>query len=587
MRWSLDALYEGFDTENFAKDLAACKEMVKKIKDWAEDNLDKEDDAQQKIETFLHMENDFLQIFMKLYSFSELTLSVDAKNERALQIVEALENELTEITEPQVRFQKWLGALEDLEKFIGKSKLLQEHQFYLEELRQKNQYLLTENEEIVIAKMKNTGSNAWTKMQELLTSTLMVDIALEGENKKLPLPIVRNMAYDSKPEVRKKAYEAELKAYEKIDAASAASLNGIKGEVITLSKLRGYNSPLKKTLIDSRMDEETLEAMMKAIEEKLPTFHRYYQKKASLLGYTGGLPFYEMFAPMGESDMRFSYEEAKKFIIENFGSFSNNLKAFAKKAFENDWIDAEPREGKRGGAFCANLHSIKESRILANFTGSLNDVMTLAHELGHGYHGECLKNESHLNSDYPMPIAETASIFCETIIKDAALKRATKEEALTILESDLSSAGQVIVDIYSRFLFEKQLFEKREKGSLSLRELKEIMLWAQKEAYGEGLDHQWLHPYMWVCKPHYYSGDYNFYNFPYAFGLLFAKGLYAIYLKEGEGFVEIYDKLLGLTGKQNIVDVARIVHVDVRNKEFWLTSLELIEKDIEKFMALK
>ena len=587
MRWNLDSLYTGFDAESFEEDIKSCRAMIHKMKEWAEQELCSQDNGLKKIEAFLSMENAFLQLFTKIHSFAELTLSVDAKNERALQIVEQLEDELTELTTPQVLFQKWIGNLESFEELMASSELLKGHQFYLQQLRKQNQYLLSEAEELLIAKMKNTGSNAWTKLQELLTSTLTVDLEEAGEMKQLPLPVVRNLAYESDPVIRKKAYEAELKAYEKIEASSAACLNGIKGEVITLSKARGYSSPLEKTLLDSRMDQETLEAMISAMGDKLPAFHRYYRKKAALLGHEGGLPFYDLFAPLGKADMRFTYEEARGFIVNNFKSFSNKLANYADKAFEKQWIDSEPREGKRGGAFCANLHSIKESRILANFTGTFNDVMTLAHELGHGYHGECLKEESHLNSDYPMPIAETASIFCETIIKDAALKQASEDEAFTILESGISGAGQVIVDIYGRYLFESELFRKRETGSLSVRELKEMMLWAQKEAYGPGLDHQWLHPYMWVVKPHYYSADYNFYNFPYAFGLLFAKGLYAKYLKTGSDFVETYDHLLAATGKNSIADIARLVNEDLRQKDFWLASLQLIEEDIEQFIALK
>ncbi|MBZ4668564.1 MAG: family oligoendopeptidase, partial [Defluviitaleaceae bacterium] len=379
---------------------------------------------------------------------------------------------------------------------------------------------------------------------------------------------------------------AELKAYDKIAEASAASLNGIKGEVITESKMRGYHSPLEMTLIHSRMDQETLDAMFSSIMESLPSFRKYLKKKAELLGHKNGIPFYDLFAPMGEVEMKFTYEEAKDFIVKNFSKFSPALGNFAKNAFEKRWIDAEPRDGKRGGAFCSNIHAIKESRILSNFTGTFNDVVTLAHELGHGYHGECLKNETYLNSDYPMPIAETASIFAETIIINAALKEASPEEAFAILESDLMSSTQVIVDIYSRFLFEDELFKRREHGSLSVNELKKMMLESQKEAYGEGLDENYLHPYMWVCKPHYYYADYNYYNFPYAFGLLFSKGLYALYLERGETFVKEFDDLLAATGKSNLVDVAKKMNIDLHSVEFWKNSLKLIEKDIDKFIHL-
>src|SRR5699024_2125153 len=293
-----------------------------------------------------------------------------------------------------------------------------------------------------------------------------------------------------------------------------------------------------------------------------------------------------LFAPIGEVDMSFSYEEAINYIVNNFRSFSDKLADFVQNAYENNWLDVEPRDGKRGGAFCANLHPIGESRVLANFDGSFSSMITLAHELGHAYHGLNLRQESILNSRYPMPIAETASIFCETIVVNAALKEATDKERLSILESSISDAGQVIVDIYSRYLFETELFNRRKSHPLSVDELKSIMMDAQLKAYGHGLDKNILHPYMWINKSHYYSAGLNFYNFPYAFGLLFSKGLYAEYLNKGEGFIEEYDDLLNATGKNNIKDVALRMDVDVHNPEFFRNSLKLIEKDIEEFIEL-
>lgn len=587
MRWNLDVLYTSFDSPECRQDWdKLCREMDE-IKSWAAKELASQDDAVVKMEAYLAKMTSILQTQTRLYSYAELTASVDAKNERALQLAERVQTQSVELVEPNVKFQAWLGSLPDLDGLISKSELLKTHRYMLTELSEKSKYMLSEKEEIILAKMKNTGSNAWTKLQELLTSTLLVELTDGGETKQLPLPVVRNMAYEKDPALRKKAYEAELAAYPKIEESSAASLNGIKGEVITVAKLRGYESALDKTLKDSRMDKETLDAMLDAIRESLPTFHRYYRKKAEILGHADGkLPFYDLFAPVGNADMRFTYQEARDFIVKHFGSFSEKLANYAARAFDNQWIDAETREGKRGGAFCANLHIVGESRIMANFTGSYNDVSTLAHELGHGYHGECLVQEAFFNSDYPMPIAETASILCETIIAKAALQQATPEEAFAILENDISGAGQVIVDIYSRFLFESELFARREQGSLSVNELKELMLQAQKDAYGDGLNPDLLHPYMWVCKPHYYSADYNYYNFPYAFGLLFAKGLYAVYLERGEAFVEQYDQLLSVTGKMNIADVAAIMDVDVRSIDFWRNSLALIAKDIETFVKL-
>ncbi|MBV1709368.1 MAG: M3 family oligoendopeptidase, partial [Erysipelothrix sp.] len=522
----------------------------------------------------------------KLSQFASLTSATDARNEVALDYLNKLNMKSTALTQPSVVFQTYLKGLDSLESIIETSPKLKDYAFYLEQIKLRSKYMLSEKEEVAISKMTMTGSTAWSNLQNKLSSTLMVDVVLDGEKKSLPLPAVRNLAYSEDKEKRLAGYHAEMDAYKKIEESSAAALNGIKGEVVTLCELRGFESALEETLIKSRMDKETLDAMLTAMREYLPAFRKYLRRKGELLGHSDGLPFYDIFAPMGEVNMTYSYSEAMDFIISQFGTFSQRLADFTRNAYNKAWLDVEPREGKRGGAFCANLHTIKESRILSNFDGSFSNMTTLAHELGHAYHGANLVDESVLNSRYPMPIAETASIFCETIVVNAALKKASKQEQLAILESSISDSTQVIVDIYSRFLFESTLFEQRKNSVVSVAKLKELMFSAQREAYGDGLDQNYLHPYMWINKPHYYSAGLNFYNFPYAFGLLFSKGLYAEYLKRGDEFVEQYDALLNATGKELIADVAMRMNVDVRNPDFFRSSLALIEKDIEKFIEL-
>ena len=326
--------------------------------------------------------------------------------------------------------------------------------------------------------------------------------------------------------------------------------------------------------------------MFSAIKKYIPEFQNYLIAKGKYLHHENGLPFYDLFAPIGTHSKKYTYEEGCEFVLANFKQFSDKLYQVAKNAMDNSWIDVEPKDGKVNGAFCADLYPIKAFRVMLNYTGNLGDVTTLAHELGHGYHAMCATDENILNIDAPMPLAETASTFCETIVNNAALAIASKEEAITILESALQDATQVICDIYSRFLFESTLFDTRVDHPLSVDELKEAMIKAQKEAYGNGLDHNYLHPYMWLIKPHYYSAGLNFYNFPYAFGLLFAKGLYAKYLEDKAYFVEHYDHLLASAGKMSIVDVCKLMNIDVESETFWINSLEIIKKDIEAFVTL-
>ena len=422
----------------------------------------------------------------------------------------------------------------------------------------------------------------WEKQWNQISSTLTADY----KGSKIPLTEVRNLAYDKSQEVRKAAYEAEMKAYSKIEQPCAFCMNGIKGEVITLAEMRGYKSPLDMTLKESRIDEKILDAMFSAVEEKLDKLRDYFLIKSRALGHDGPLPFYDLFAPVVKSDKVYTVEEARDFVLKCFYGFSRDLGDFAESAFEKRWLDLMPKKGKVGGAYCETIHSMKESRILANFGGAFDDVITIAHELGHAFHNTRLFELSELNSFYPMPIAETASTFCESIVVNEALKSADDNEKINILENDIMGLTQCVVDIYSRFLFEDSVFNKRKEGTLSCEELSALMLEAQKKAYGKGLDENCLHKYMWVCKPHYYDGEFNYYNFPYAFGALLSKGLYSLYKKMGEDFLPLYDKVLGASSTMPLADVAEIAGIDIYSREFWLTGLDEIIREIDELKKM-
>lgn len=583
--WSLKELYTSFTSKEFLEDLDKVDKNINDLKVFSE-NLNKDSDSLKSLEDIINKLENIYLLISKVASFASLTVSADSKNVEGRKYLDVINNKNSLLAEPLTKIYKWIASVENIDEIINKSTLLKNHEFIIREIISKNKYMLSDKEEAIIAKMRTTGSDAWSNYKDYLISTHKVDINVDGKEESLPLTVVLNMAYSKDPEVRKKAYEAEIKSYEKIEEGVAAALNGIKGEVITTSELKGYKSPLHMTLEESRMDEDILNAMLTAIKESLPTFRKYLKRKAEILGHKNGLPFYDLYAPVIEKEMKFTFEEGKAFVEKNFRKFSDNLADFVLKAFENNWLDVYPKEGKVGGAFCASIKDIKESRILLNYGNSFSDIVTMAHELGHGFHGECLNNETMLNSEYPMTLAETASNFCEILIKKSAVKEASKEEAFAILEAEISDCNQVIVDIYSRFLFESEVFEKRKESSLSVEEINNAMLNAQKEAYGDGLDSNYLHKYMWTWKPHYYYATANFYNFPYAFGNLFAKGLYAEYLKRGDSFCKEYEELLAVTGKNMVADVTKIMNIDVHDVNFWRNSLKLIEEDIEKFIEL-
>lgn len=584
--WNLDALYKGFDDPQFLADLKKCEGITKRYQSLIETHLTHHNNEVESIEAFLTALVDDVTILRRIGAFGHLSFTTNSKSKEALMTKSKVLKFDSMLTEPRVVFKIWLKEITSLESLASKSKLIHEHRFFLKELIASTAHMMSPKEEILASKLGATGASAWETLQSKASSQLAYDVPLPEGTQQMPIMAIRNLAFSGDRALRKIGYETELKAYETHAEVSAAALNGIKGEVLTLSALRKFESPLDETLFNSRMTRKTLDMMLQTMEKFLPEFRRYMKAKSKLLGNDGPMPFYDMFAPVSESDQSYTIAEARNFIVTYFADFSSDLSKFADKCFEEQWIDFEPRAGKVGGAFCSNIPSINQSRVLLNFTGKLKNVLTIAHELGHAFHGDRIMSESILNTSYPMPLAETASIFCETIVRNAVLKNADDDLKLSILENSLSSATQVIVDILSRYYFETAVFEERKDHPLSVAELKELMINAQKRAYGDGLDGNYLHPFMWLNKNHYYYATRNFYNFPYAFGLLFATGLYAKYLTDPAQFLPKYDEMLKATGKMNIVEVCAIMDINPEDEAFWTSSLEKIKEDVDAFEAI-
>ena len=585
IRYNLNALYSGFDSAAFQDDLKKIKTNLDQFTQYVNENLNEYDDFEDKLSYILNFTQENNALVRKVFAFISLTRSADTINEEANRYLAKVQMMLADATVTFTKAEKFIGKFEYLAEISDKPEF-SDYKFYLQRTKENVKYLLNDETEALISKMQQTGSSAWGQLQSLLTSKLDVEVTINGETKTMPVPMVGNLLRSSDATVRKAAYDGLQKAYPKIEDSVAACLSNIKGEVNFTSKLRGFESALHESLKVSKTKKETLDAMVTAMYEYLPHFHKYLRRKAELLGHEGGLPIYDLGAPLGNVERSFTYEEAQDFIIKNFSTFSEKLANLAKKAFDEEWIDVYPRKGKVGGAFCANIPPIKESRVLLNFNGNLGDVVTLAHELGHAYHGDCIFNENILNTSYPMPVAETASTFCETIVMNAVIEESAEEEKIALIEEALQDQTAIICDILSRFIFEKEVFEKRLDHPLSSTELQEIMKAAVKESYGDGLNHDYVNPYAWLNKPHYYSAGLSFYNWPYAFGLLFAKGLYAQYLKDKESFLASYDELLASTGKLYVEDVAKLAHIDVTKVDFWRSSLEIIKQNIDLFLEL-
>ncbi|HLJ32085.1 MAG TPA: M3 family oligoendopeptidase [Ktedonobacteraceae bacterium] len=587
--WDMTPVYPSLESSEFAQGFAHATRAIADLAQlfdaqhiMQQPSLTVNDALVHTFEAVIARYNSVLDEIHTLTTYIECFVTTNTQDTLAQAKLSELEQAGVILSKLGTRFTAWIGSL-DVENLIEQSSVAREFAFMLRRAKEKATHLMTPPEETLAAELGVTGSSAWSKLHSNVTSQITVKIHLRGEARELPMSAIRSLASDEERETRHRAYDAELTGWKQAALPLAAAMNSIKGEVNTLTKKRGWESPLAASLFSNNIDRATLDAMLEAAYESFPDFRRYLHAKAHLLGLPR-LAWYDLFAPVGKSTKVWEYEDATNFIVEQFGTFSSRLANFAARAFREQWIDAEPRPGKVDGAFCIPLRK-DESRVLANFRPTYEGTSTLAHELGHGYHNLNLAHRPALQRGTPMTLAETASIFCETIVREATLRSVDAQEQLSILEASLQGSSQVVVDITSRFLFEQRVFEKRQQRELSIEELNTLMLDAQRETYGDGLNEAALHPYMWAMKPHYYS-TYSFYNYPYMFGLLFGLGLYARYQEDPDTFKKGYDELLSSTGLADAATLAAHFGIDIRSTAFWRSSLDIIRRDIERFEML-
>ena len=588
-RWSVADVHQSFDARSFTDAMESAGAGVTRLEALFEElnvraitprpvqSADGEA-ADSVISTF----NTVVEAQEILGAYIYATVSTDSRNERAQGLLSEMETLDARVSPLLARLADWVAAL-GTEQLATVSTEARDHLGPLERLQARAEHQMSEVEEGLYSELGTTGSSAWGRLQGDLTSQLSTEVHLPTGTKTMPMAAVRGLSTDSDLNVRKAAYEAEMRAWPTIAVACAAAMNSIKGEANVVNRRRKWKQPLDASLYSNNVSLETFNAMQSAVHASLPDFRRWMRVKAKLVGDTNGLSWWNLSAPLSISPGPISWDQGISLVKGAFASYSDRLSHLVDRSINEQWLDAEPREGKVGGAFCMSFVDDR-SLVLLNWSGSVDSAQVTAHELGHAYHNTQLAHRTALQKRLPMALAETASIFCETLVVEEGLSRLQGDDRLALLDVDLIGANQVVVDIHSRFLFETEVFARRQKRTLGVSELNEIMLSAQRDAYGDGLDQTTAHPHMWVLKPHYYGS--HFYNWPYTYGLLFGLGLYAQYQLDPEKFRDGYDDVLSRAGMDTAEQLGQAFGIDVTSESFWTASLDVLRARMRNYEQL-
>ena len=520
----------------------------------------------------------------ELSSYVAAFVSTNSYDEQAQATADELRALNVSLSPLLSRLVDWVAAL-GVDALAAVSTEAAEHLGPLRQLAHRAEHQMGEIEEGLYAELAQTGSAAWTRLHGDVTSQLHAEVAMpDGTTQRLPMAAVRGLANDTDLRVRQAAYDAEMQAWPSVAVVCAAAINSVKGEANAVNRRRSWASPLEASLYANNVSRPTFDAMQASVHASLVDFRRWMRTKARLQGDgAAGLRWRDLVAPLPGAGSSVSWEQGLDIVRHAFASYGGSLGGLVDRAIDERWIDASPRDGKRGGAFCMSFVNDR-SLVFLNWNGSLDSTQTTAHELGHAYHNTQLAGRAPLQRRLPMALAETASIFCETLVVEEGLQRLQGAERLALLDVDLQGANQVVVDIHSRFLFESELFTRRQRRTLGVSELNEIMVESQARAYGDGLDQATAHPYMWAVKPHYYGS--HFYNWPYTYGLLFGLGLFARYTADPERFRDGYDDLLSRVGMNTAEELARDFDIDVTDEAFWTASLDVLRARMAEYEHL-
>ena len=589
MNWDLTSYFPRFDGPEMRRFKEALRRDIASLKDRAASLLPLNDENASGWEDVLTRNEALTRRMSHLSSYVSCLAASDGRNEDYLKEEATLASMRAELAKVRVELLRGVKETPDeiFASFIAQHSL-DGAQNYLKRLREEARRAMSTEKEILATDLGLDGIQAWGRLYDKISSRLEFDMLYpDGNRERLPMSQRRSLLEHPDRRVRKAAFDGGNAAWQSVEDAAAAALNAIAGTRLTLNRHRGVGHFLDLALFQAAISAKTLNALFEALFAHLEIPRRILRLKAKSMG-TNGVAWYNLGAPIDIPNRQpLSWDQAKDLVKNAFTRAYPTLGHFFQIEIDRNWIDWEPRAGKRPGAFCTSSMLSKESRVFMTYNETLGDVLTLAHESGHAFHGYMMREVRPYARIYPMTLAETASTFGELVLTHGLLEDPSISDAqkAMMLDVEVGHGAIYLLDIPVRFEFEKSFYEERKSGELSVSRLKELMIETQRRILGDVLEPGGEDPYFWASKLHFYITGLTFYNFPYTFGFLLSRGLFAMLKKEGKDFLPKYEEFLRLAGSDTAENVVqRTVGSDIGKPEFWSEAIQSLE---EPFLRLE
>lgn len=592
MTWDLTSYFPAFDGPQMRQFKGAIVNDVAALKQAAAALPRLTAESASSWEDILLRNEDLARRMSHLGSYVGCLASFDARNEAYLKEEAELTRTRAELAKARIEILRALKPADD-ETFAAFTSrdALKDAEHYLQRLREEARRAMPSDKEVLATDLGIDGLQAWGRLYDTVSAKLEFAMVYpDGTSERLPMSQRRSLLDHPDRRVRQAAFDGGNAAWQTIEDVAAAALNAIAGTRLTLNRHRGVDHFLDIALFQAAITRKTLDAMFEALHANLDIPRRILRLKANWVG-RDNVAWYDLGAPLDlAGQVRLSWEKAQSLVGDSFvraypalGDF------FTQQVIAKNWVDWEPRAGKRPGGFCTSSMLSKESRIFMTYNESLGDMLTLAHESGHAFHGLMMRDMRPYARGYPMTLAETASTFGEHVLMNGLLDDPAvgdSQKAL-ILDIEIGHGAVYLLDIPVRYEFEKAFYEERAGGPLTVSRLKELMIETQRRVIGDVLEKGGEDPYFWASKLHFYITGITFYNFPYTFGYLLSRGLYTRFKKEGASFLPRYEEFLRLAGSDSAENVVqRTVGGDIEKPDFWDAAIKSLEVPLERFQAL-